>query len=180
MSTALEWLGPHRTEPVTQLPAEAAWARYDGLAGATPGDVLVTADLLAGREGRAGAVAGLLPAGAALARETAVWVHTGGLAPRRVSVVVPVHRRVRGALRIHRQQLRPEDVEAVGGVPTTTPLRTAVDLLCFAPEAAALTGVRALLDAGLPAAPLRRALEAARAGPVRRAQARLALLVGPD
>lgn len=178
MSTALDWLRPRRPEPVTQLTTE--WARYDGLAGRTPGDVLVPADILAGREGRAGALAGQVPAGAALARDTAVWVHTGGAAPQRVSVVVPVHRRVRGPLRIHRQQLAPGDVEAVGGVPTTTPLRTAVDLVCFAPEAAALSGVRALLDAGLAPAELFRAVEVARAGPVRRAQARLALLVGQD
>lgn len=176
MSSALDWLRPRRTEPVIQLAADAAWARYDGLAGRTPGDVLVPADLLAGREGRAGAVADLVPAGAALARETAVWVHAGGPAPRRVSVVVPVHRRVRGPLRIHRQQLAPGDVEAVGGVLITTPLRTAVDLVRFVPEAAALTGVRALLDAGLSPAALREAVDTARAGPRRRAQARLALL----
>ena len=56
MSTALDWLRPRRPEPVTQLTTE--WARYDGLAGRTPGDVLVPADIIAGREGRAAALAG--------------------------------------------------------------------------------------------------------------------------
>src|SRR5699024_9929521 len=88
--------------------------------------------------------------GAALARLSAVWVHTGRHRPRRIAVVVPAaarNDRHRGP--VHRQILRPGDVATYGGVRVTTPVRTAVDLLCFSPGTAARQGVQALLRAGL-------------------------------
>ncbi len=149
MTSALAWLEPPSATPMTSADPEAApgyaGTCYDGLVGRVPQGSYLAIDLLAGPEGRAWALRTLIPDGAALARTTAVWVHTGRLCPRRAEVVVRAQRRVHSPVVVHRQRLTADDVVLVGTVPTTTPVRTAVDLLCFADERTAVAGTRALL-----------------------------------
>src|SRR5690606_41648826 len=64
-------------------------------------------------------------------------------------VVVAAHCRPHTAVVVHRQALPADDVVRVGGVAVTTPLRTAVDLLCFAEEDTAVAATRVLLRHGL-------------------------------
>lgn len=173
MTSALTWLYPRPLLPVTSAHPEQVGIGgyvYDGLVAGTPEQTLAAVDLLAGPEGRALTLRAVLPPGAALARATAVWVHTGRLRPRRTEVVVAPSRRTHSRVVVHRQQLPTADVVTVGGVPTTTPLRTAVDLLCFAVPATALAGTRALLGSGLPRAVVAAALRSpGRRLPTRRA-----------
>ncbi|WP_413449916.1 hypothetical protein AA0Y32_04475 [Georgenia phoenicis] len=179
MTSALAWLAAPQLDPVAAvqpaLPGRAG-ERYDGLLGRTPDGGLVPVDLLAGPEGRAGALRAAVPPGAALARCTAVWVHTGRLCPDRPDVVVGAGRRLHTTVVVHRQHLAVSDVVHLGGVPTTTPLRTAVDLLCFASEPVAVAGTCALLLAGLEEPLVQEVLgRPGRRAPVRRATALLAV-----
>jgi len=173
MASALAWLDPPRTSPLTRASAgvhELAGLRHDGLVGPTPLGVHAAADLLRWPEGRARVLRDVLLPGSALAWTTALWVHTGRLLTRRPDLVVPPDQRVEGAVVVHRQHLAPGDVAPVAGVPTTTPLRTAVDLLCFARRPTAVAGARALLARGLSADAVREALGRPRRRlPVRRA-----------
>lgn len=183
MTSPLAWLEAPPVVPLTWAATGApgsAGIRYDGLMGATPEDALGAVDLLAGPEGRAAHLCGVLPAGGALARAAAVWVHTGRLRPGRTDVVVEPHRRVHAPhVVVHRQHLADGDVVRVAGVPTTAPVRTAVDLLCFVERRTAVAGVRALLHDGLAASVVGDALRGAdRRLPVRRALAILELVAG--
>lgn len=87
---------------------------------------------------RAGTFAGDVTAGLALARHSAAWVHTGGApATARTCVVYrPGTSRPRTRLWLDAVQapLRPWDVEDVGGVAVTTPVRTAMDLATWGTE----------------------------------------------
>lgn len=177
MTSALAWLSAPQPVPVAAvLPAGPALAgeRYDGLLVDTPGGGLAPADVLVGPVGRARSVRDAVPPGAALARCTAVWVHTGRLCPPRPDVVVEPGRRLHAGVVVHRQRLGEADVVTVGGVPTTTPLRTAVDLLCFAAEPLAVAGTCALVLGGLVPSLVREELSRpGRRAPVRRATALL-------
>lgn len=176
MASALAWLEPPELSPLTRAPAvdrEVAGIWYDGLVGVTPLGVHAAADLLRWPEGRAGMLRDVLPPGSALAWTTALWVHTGRLLARRTDVVVAPDHRTEGRVVVHRQYLAPGDVAPVGGVPTTTPLRTAVDLLCFVCRPAAVAGTRALLRHGVSAEAVREVL----GRPTRRLPARRALLL---
>lgn len=186
MESALAWLEPRAVAPLVAVvigpgaaPDEAAIAHrgsiYDGLLGSTPAANLVATDLLDGADARARFLAPLVPPGAAVARQAAVWVHTGRLRPAQPAVLVPPHRRIHTGVRAHRQAIAPGDVVLVGAVEVTTPVRTAVDLLCFASEQLAVAGVRVLLAAGMGEAGVREALAATPGLPRRRASARLAL-----
>lgn len=173
MASALAWLDPPQPLPLTRAPAavrELAGICHDGLVGPTPLGVHAAVDLLRWPEGRAGLLRDVLVPGSALAWTTALWVHTGRLLARRTHLVVAPDQRVEGTVVVHRQRLAPGDVAPVGGVPTTTPLRTAVDLLCFAKPPTAVAGTRALLGQGLSAEAVREALGRPwRRLPVRRA-----------
>lgn len=173
MTGALSWLEPPQPAPLLAAgayDADLAGLRYDGLLGRVPGGRHAPADVLAGPEGRAAHLRVDLPPAAAVARAAAAWVHTGRLCPERTDVVVAPHRRVHAGVPVHRQVLPAADVVLIGGVPTTTPLRTAVDLLCFADEAAAVASTRSLLLDGLTTALVEEALRRpARRLPVRRA-----------
>lgn len=86
---------------------------------------------------RAQAAASLIPEGArgkvAFGRRTAAWIYGCALPPARLSLLAD-HRRRTTALRsvtdavMHEVALGPMDVASVGGVPVTTPLRTALDV----------------------------------------------------
>lgn len=185
MTNALDWLGAPPPAPLTWTSAGApgtAGTRYDGLLGATPEGSLGAVDLLAGPEGRAAHLRGILPSGGALARAAAVWVHTGCVRPATADVVVEPHRRVHAPLVVvHRQHLAEGDVVRVAGVPTTTPLRSAVDLLCFGEKHIAVAGVRALVLHGLAAPAVADALRRpGRRLPVRRALALLEQVEPPS
>ncbi|QDB79365.1 hypothetical protein FE251_08270 [Georgenia wutianyii] len=183
MPSALSWLDPAAPSPLTWGVGEgweAAALRHDGLVGPTPTGAEAAVDLRASPAGRAGLLREALVPGSALARTTALWVHTGRLLALRTELVVPPERRVEGGGVVHRQHLAPGDVALVAGVPTTTPVRTAVDLLCFAAPGTAVPGARALLAHGLPAEAVRRALvQPARRLPGRRALSLLAVALTP-
>lgn len=92
---------------------------------------------------RAAAVGLVLPAGAAVCRETAAWLHgIDARAPGRhraaplLQVLVP--RRAepvsRPGVQGYSSELGPDDLCVISGVPATTPVRTAIDLLRWAPS----------------------------------------------
>ena len=67
-------------------------------------------------------------------------------APAEVLLVPPHQRRSRPGLRVHRDELGPDDVMEIGGLRLTTPLRTAYDLGRWAPNLPeAVVGVDALV-----------------------------------
>lgn len=107
---------------------------------------------------RAAALRLVLPAGAAVARETAAWligvdVRPPGRwqAPPLLECLVPL-----GAVRPRRpdinafiSDLPTDDVVDVGGIPCTSPARTALDLARYRPRFIGLAAVDALTHAGL-------------------------------
>lgn len=101
---------------------------------------------------RAGTFAGVVTVGLALARHSAAWVHTGGeLAAVRTCVVYrPGASRPRTRLWLDAVQapLRPWDVEDVGGVAVTTPVRTAMDLATWCTDDQARHALLRLAAAG--------------------------------
>jgi hypothetical protein len=70
------------------------------------------------------------PAAAVLGHATAVWLHAGGPAPARVDVVIaPGSTRLRSAvLRLHEHRLAVDEVDRVGALLVTSPIRTAADV----------------------------------------------------
>lgn len=102
---------------------------------------------------RATAVGRVLPPGAAIARETAAWVHgVDCRAPGRLAEPLPVHAVVatgreppsRPGVHGHVDRLPPGDVTEVAGVPVTTPERTLLDVARFLPEFMGLAAADAL------------------------------------
>lgn len=180
MTSALAWLRPREPAPITTVPGDAAWlrdSRYEGLVAPTVDGDGATVDLLAGADGRAAMLAARVPPGAAVARLTAAWVHTGRRYDRRLAILVPVAGpRYRGHAVVHRQAIDPDDVTRLAGVAVTTALRTAVDLLRFDDSHRATTAVAALLRNGLDARAVHAGLEVPGRPPAVRAQQRLAAL----
>lgn len=87
-----------------------------------------------------------------LGRMTAAWVYGCAPAPQKLSVLLD-HRhrttsqgRYRLAL-IHEVALGPLDTVTIGGVPVSTPLRTALDVALHAPDQEAAPVLRALAGA---------------------------------
>jgi hypothetical protein len=114
-----------------------------------PGTAL-PADVPVAPAHRAAARAPLVPRGAALARESAAWVHLGGPPPAVTHVVAPGHAPAPHPGRAGTGgSLPPRDVVLLGDVPVTTARRTALDLLLARPPAVAAPLVAALRDAGL-------------------------------
>jgi hypothetical protein len=98
------------------------------------------AGLLAGRRLRAGAVG----------RLSAAWVHGCCPAPHRLEVLVPRFHRLPAhtdplPVQLSEARLGAEDIVRIGGVPVTSPRRTAVDVALSAPEAEALAVLARLL-----------------------------------
>ena len=98
------------------------------------------------------------PPGAVVARSTAAWVRgveVAGSGPRGdppvVECVAPPGRGSsrRAGVRCHGLPLRDDDVEQLGGVRCTTPLRTAVDMLFQLRRHLALATVDAMAGAGM-------------------------------
>lgn len=190
MEHALAWLEPPDLLPLVSVPvgAEALsggtaggypatpeGVRYDGLVRHTPAAHLVAADLLLSPGARAASVRDAVPPGAALARQSALWVHTGRLRPERPAVVVPPSRRLHATAQVHRQRLVAGDITHLDGVRVTTRVRTAVDLLCYAPRELAVNGTRLLLATGVSAGKLLATLEGLEGLPTRRASVLLAV-----
>jgi hypothetical protein len=99
-----------------------------------------------------------LPDGAAVCRRTAAWIYgVDGRMPDEltrvppVECVVPVGREPVGrpGVRSYVAPMHPGDVQEVGGVPCTTPVRTAVDLLRWLPPHMGLAIADALAGRGL-------------------------------
>ncbi|MBO3087321.1 type IV toxin-antitoxin system AbiEi family antitoxin [Cellulomonas dongxiuzhuiae] len=114
--------------------------------------VLVRRALLDDPEVRAAAVRAVLPPGGAVCRDTAAWLHgidvrAPGLhlrPPRLQCVVPPGTARVRRpGLQCWLAALTDEDVRDIGGVPATTPVRTALDLARYAPRYLGLAAIDA-------------------------------------
>src|SRR5690625_3425682 len=157
---ALAWLAPDVLAPARWLTATAltsselrssAAAVYEGLLHEVAPGTWAPRDLLRTPRQRAESLAPLLPAQAVVIRASAAWVHAGAIPPRQVTVALP---RGGGTPRrhvvTHVARLPPEATATIGGIAVTTPLRTACDLLRFAPEDVAFARLRALLRAGLP------------------------------
>ena len=88
--------------------------------------------------------------GSAVGRLSAAWVHGCCPAPQRLEVLVPRFHRLPAhadplPVQLSEARLGPEDVVRIGGVPVTTPRRTAVDVALSAPEAEALPVLARLL-----------------------------------
>lgn len=87
-----------------------------------------------------------------LGRLTAAWIYGCAPAPQKLTVLLDHRRRTtsqgryRPAL-IHEVTLGPLDTVTIGGVPVSTPLRTALDVALHAPDAAAVRVLTALADA---------------------------------
>ena len=180
MTSALAWLHPRELAPLTAVPSDAPWlsdCRYEGLVAPTVDDEAATVDLLTGADGRAGTLAARVPPGAAVARLTAAWVHTGHRYGRRLTILIPLQGpRYRDHAVVHRQVIGPDDVTHLAGVAVTTPLRTAVDLLRFDRSPRATAALTALLRAGLDPAAVHARLAVPGRPPAARAQQRLAAL----
>jgi hypothetical protein len=107
---------------------------------------------------RARAVGLVLPQGAALVRASAAWLHGidarppgGQLELPEIVCAVPAGRASplrRPGVHCHQADLG-DDVVEVAGVPCTSPLRTAVDLLRFAPPFIGLAAADAMAARGL-------------------------------
>ena len=70
------------------------------------------------------------PAAAVVGHATAAWLHAGWVPPARVDLVIaPGSTRLRStALRLHEHRLAAEDVDRVGGLLVTNPVRTGADV----------------------------------------------------
>lgn len=120
--------------------------------------VYLPSTLIGSTAARAAAVGLVLPAGAAVCRQTAAWLHGvdarppgAHLEPPQLECLVP-----RSSTPIRRpgiasfaSSLPPDDVCLVDGVPTTTPLRTALDLARWTPRHMGLATLDAFAHAGL-------------------------------
>jgi hypothetical protein len=165
MTRALDWLRPRATEPLLGQrgrSAEADHLRRDGLVVELWPGTLRALDLAHGAAGRSGAVTDLVPSGAVLAYQAAVWVHTGRHRPERLDVVLTGGRhRSTPDVRMHAERLPPLDVVRIGGRAVTSPGRTAVDIARRS-RASDVPGLLAALSAvGLSPAEVRTALERA-------------------
>lgn len=122
--------------------------------------------------GRARTYTDVLPAGAVVCRGSALWVHTGRFRPVRLEASGSAGQRVPGGSpRCRAAALDDGDVVVLGGVPVTTPVRTACDLARFWQPAAAADGLLALRAAGLALEEVAEALARYRGRPhVRRAR----------
>lgn len=107
---------------------------------------------------RAAAVGIVLPPGAAVCRETAAWLHgIDARAPGRhrsaplLQVLVPRCSEPvsRPGVQGYSSDLGPDDLCVVDGVTATTPARTAVDLLRWAPPFLGLAALDAMAHSGL-------------------------------
>jgi hypothetical protein len=97
------------------------------------------------------AAALLLPPGAALSHRSAAMLYAADVLERGqpVQVTAPVGLRSQPGLRVTRSRLDPADVWRRGGLPATSPQRTAFDLARCPDLTTAVTGLDALLYRGV-------------------------------
>ncbi|MHC9044083.1 hypothetical protein ACYX8G_05840 [Microbacterium saperdae] len=112
--------------------AELSAARLDGDV-VEIGDAYIPADLIESADVRASSIADLVRPGTAAAGPTAAWIHGAGDAPPAVHHIRrSIPRRVRpqlsGRMIFHDGALSPSEVESIGGIDVSTPLRTMLDL----------------------------------------------------
>lgn len=153
----LAWLEPHR--PRSELAdgsgarVPASWwagAAYDGLLCRIAPQTWVARDELTTPVQRATALAQLLPAPAVVVRASAAWIHGGGRPPDQLTVAM-----LRGGgtprrhVVVHVTRLPAEDITVLGATRVTTALRTACDVLRFAPADLALSWLRRLRRVGV-------------------------------
>ena len=107
---------------------------------------------------RAAAVGLVLPKGAAVCRQTASWLHGidarppgAHLEPPPLECLVPLHSTPirRPGIASFASSLPPDDTCLVEGIPTTTPLRTALDLARWSPRHMGLATLDAFAHSGL-------------------------------
>ncbi|MGB4776967.1 SAM-dependent methyltransferase [Microbacterium sp.] len=113
--------------------AELCAARLDGDL-VEVGEAFMPADAVETRELRAGSLALSIPAGVALARASAAWVHGAIPDPPSRHIVQRASPRRGHAVRDprlihHDQRLAETEFEQIGGVAVTTPVRTLADLV---------------------------------------------------
>lgn len=68
-----------------------------------------------------------------IAGPSAAWVVLGGPSPAYAELLSPAHRGDQAGVVLRHARLQPDEVETIGGAPVTIPVRTAMDLLRFAP-----------------------------------------------
>lgn len=112
--------------------AELSAARLDGHL-FDLGEGYIPADLVEGPATRAATLAPLIPRGTAASGPTAAWIHGAGDAPpSRHHVSRAVSRRIRPdpstRVVMHEVPVPASAQVLLGGIPTTTPVRTMVDL----------------------------------------------------
>lgn len=69
-----------------------------------------------------------------IAGPSAAWVVLGGKPPPSAELLSPAHRGDQAGVVLRHARLQPDEVETIGGAPVTIPVRTAMDLLRFAPS----------------------------------------------
>lgn len=112
--------------------SELSAARIDGHV-VEVGDAYVPADLIEGPDVRASTIATLVRPGTAASGPTAAWIHGAGDAPPAVHHVRRcVERRIRAVtssrLVFHDTVVPSSDLQQIGGVLVSTPMRTMLDL----------------------------------------------------
>jgi len=130
-------------------------------------DVFVAPDVRVDAAVRAAGLALALPAhllgsGAVVTRHAAAWLWCGGPAPRYLDLAqTSVRSRATGpGVVLHQCRVAAVDVTAIGGLPVTTPARTAADLLRTGPPGRALAVLDDLADrAGVTAGDVAASLE---------------------
>ncbi|WP_028048440.1 hypothetical protein [Cellulomonas sp. URHD0024] len=156
----MDLLAPYRPHTVvlpetmrrSDVGAAAWWWLHDvGVVRPLWGDVAIASDLEETAARRSRAIADLVPSRGVVGRQSAVWLHTGQFAPRRVDVLVATRSR-----RAEPHPLRStaestwgaDDVVQVGSIRATTVQRTGVDICRHLPPGHALRLLEPLLEAG--------------------------------
>ena len=144
--------------------AELQAMRLDGLVRLVIGDTYLRSDFREDPASRAQAAVRCVPAPlrarVALGRTCAAWIYGCAPPPALISLVTD-HRRRTTALPpfspavMHQVALGPFDVNLVGGVSVTTPLRTALDIAVHGEDTDAVPILRAIGSAGNLGCPLR-------------------------
>ncbi|AUZ87254.1 hypothetical protein CVO76_06090 [Arthrobacter agilis] len=144
--------------------AELQAMRLDGLVQLVIGDSYLRSDFREDAAARSQAAARSVPSSlrprVALGRTCAAWVYGCAPRPSLISLVTD-HRRRTTALPpftpavLHQVALGPFDVNLVGGVSVTTPLRTALDIAVHGEDTGAVEILRAIGTARELACPLR-------------------------
>ncbi|MGO1285177.1 MAG: hypothetical protein ACTHUU_08670 [Brachybacterium sp.] len=83
-----------------------------------------------------------------IAGPSAAWVVLGGMPPPYAELLSPAHRGDLAGVVLRHSRILPDDIETIGGAPITVPVRTALDLLRFAPSRIARPALHQLVDGG--------------------------------